>query len=56
MTPALAPRMSLISEEAGKSRPKMRHSAAKGYIKNKKRLNEEKENTGIIFFNRANQV
>ena len=25
----------------------MRHSTAKGYIKNKSRLNEEKEKTGI---------
>ena len=50
LAPALAPRMSVITEDAGKSRPKVRHnSTAKGYLKKKSRLNEEKENSGIRF-------
>ena len=50
LTPALAPRMPAITEHIGKSRPKMRQSStAKGRIKNKSCLNEEKENNEIRF-------
>ena len=39
--------MLVNTEDVGKLRPYMRHSTAKRYIKNKSRLNEEKENAGI---------
>ena len=39
LTPALAARMPAITEDVGKSRPYMRHSTDKGYIKNISRLN-----------------
>ena len=45
MTPALAQRMIAITEDVVKS-TRMRHSIAKGYIANKLRLSEAKENIG----------
>ena len=47
LAPALALRMPAITEDVGKSRPC--DSAAKGYIKNKLCLNEEKGNIEVRF-------
>ena len=49
LSPALAPRMPVMQANRGHKCD----SAAKGCIKNKSCLNEEKENTGIRFNERA---